>query len=103
MAPRDDALMQRALFLSGWPADDDVSSLLKVLGRRWTLQILGGLSANETLRFVELKGILGVSGTVLSERLLELEREGLVAKASTGYSLTSGAVELERLLSSVKG
>lgn len=94
--------MQRSLFLSGWSAED-VSNLLRVLGRRWTLQIVSSLSANGTLRFVELKGTLGVSGTVLSERLLEMEREGLVAKASTGYSLTSGAVELERLLSSVKG
>ena len=102
MAPGDDALVQRSLFLSGWSAED-VSSLLRVLGRRWTLQILNSLSVNGTLRFVELKGILGVSGTVLSERLLELEREGLAAKASTGYSLTSKAVELERLLSSVKG
>ena len=101
MAPGDDALVQRSLFLSGW--SEDVSSLLKVLGRRWTVQILSSLSANRTLRFVELKDILGVSGTVMSERLLELEREGLVAKASTGYSLTSKAVELERLLSSVKG
>lgn len=102
MAPGNDALVQRSLFLSDQPADD-VSSLLRVLGRRWTLQILGSLSVSGTLRFVELKGTLGVSGTVLSERLLEMEREGLVAKASTGYSLTSGAVELERLLSSVKG
>lgn len=93
--------MQRSLFHSGW--SEDVSSLLKVLGRRWTLHILGSLSANGTLRFVELKGILGVSGTVLSGRLLELEREGLVAKTSTGYSLTSQAAELERLLSCVKG
>ncbi|MGI0020562.1 MAG: winged helix-turn-helix transcriptional regulator [Nitrososphaera sp.] len=93
--------MQRSFFLSGW--SEDVSGLLRVLGRRWTLQILSSLSANGTLRFVELKGILGVSGTVLSERLLELEHEGLVAKATMGYSLTSRAVELERLLRGVKG
>jgi len=33
------------------------------------------------IRFNELKKILsGISGTVLAERLLELEREGLVTK-----------------------
>ena len=95
-------MIQRSLFLSsGW--SEDVSGLLRVRGRRWTLQILRSLSANSTLRFVELKSMLGVSSTVLSERLLELEREGLVAKAPIGYSLTASARELESLLSGVKG
>lgn len=92
--------MQRSLFLSGW--SEDVSGLLRVLGRRWTLQILRSLSVG-TLRFVELKSALGVSSTVLSERLTELEREGLVAKAPAGYSLTPSARELESLLSGIKG
>jgi DNA-binding HxlR family transcriptional regulator len=97
-------MVQRSLFLSaggGW--SEDVSGILRVLGRRWTLQILRSLSADRALRFVELKSMMGVSSTVLSERLMELEREGLVAKVSTGYSLTTSARELKSLLSGVKG
>jgi hypothetical protein len=79
--------MQRALFLSGWPADDDVSSLLKVLGRRWTLQILGGLSANETLRFVELKGILGVSGQCCQSACWSWSARGSWQRPAQGTAL----------------
>lgn len=34
------------------------------------------------MRFCEIKALLGISGTMLSGRLLELEREGLVEKGS---------------------
>lgn len=47
----------------------------KVLGKRWTLPILKNMSVRGIIRFGELKKALaGVSSTVLSERLLELER-----------------------------
>lgn len=77
----------------------------KVLGKRWTLPILKNMSARGIIRFGELKKALaGVSSTVLSERLLELEREGLVAKMVYGapprveYSLTASARELEAIM-----
>ncbi|MEW5841043.1 helix-turn-helix domain-containing protein [Nitrososphaera sp.] len=80
-----------------------VIDIWEVLGRRWSLLILKNLSTKETIRFNELKRALaGISSTVLSERLLELEREGLVSKKiypevppRVEYSLTPQAKELE--------
>ncbi len=68
--------------------------------------ILKNLSTKETIRFNELKRALaGISSTVLSERLLELEREGLVSKKiypevplRVEYSLTPQAKELETIV-----
>jgi len=53
----------------------------KLLGKRWSLLILKNLNSKESIRFNELKrAISGISSTVLADRLLELEREGLVTK-----------------------
>jgi DNA-binding HxlR family transcriptional regulator len=78
----------------------------EVLGRRWSLHIIKNLSTKETIRFNELKRALaGISSTVLSERLLELEREGLVTKKiypevppRVEYSMTAQARELEVII-----
>jgi len=78
----------------------------EVLGRRWSLHILKNLSTRQVIRFNELKRLLtGISSTVLSERLLELEREGLVTKKiypevplRVEYSMTSQAKELEVII-----
>lgn len=78
----------------------------EILGKRWSLLILKNLSTKETIRFNELKRALsGISSTVLSERLLELEREGLVSKKiypevppRVEYSLTPRAKELEDVI-----
>jgi DNA-binding HxlR family transcriptional regulator len=77
-----------------------------ILGKRWSLLIIKNLSTKETIRFNELKRALtGISSTVLSERLLELEREGLVTKKiypevppRVEYSLTAQAKELEVII-----
>lgn len=51
------------------------------LGKRWTLPILKSVGSRGFIRFSELKkSRMGISSTMLSERLQELEREGLVAK-----------------------
>ena len=43
--------------------------------------ILKNLSTKEVIRFSELKRLLsGISSTVLADRQLELEREGLISK-----------------------
>lgn len=84
----------------------DVTDLWEILGRRWSLHILKNLSANGSTRFNELKRMLpGISSTVLSERLLELEREGLINKKifpevpiRVEYSLTPRSMELELIL-----
>lgn len=78
----------------------------ELLGRRWSLHILKNLSTREVIRFNELKRSLpGISSTVLSERLLELEREGLVTKKiypevppRVEYSITPQARELEVII-----
>src|ERR671931_444160 len=78
----------------------------EVLGRRWSLHILKNLSTKDVIRFNELKrSLAGISSTVLSERLLELEREGLVTKKiypevppRVEYSMTLQAKELEAII-----
>ena len=80
----------------------DLVSLLKVLARRWALSVLMNLNAKEAIRFNELKRLMpGISSTVLSDRLLELEREDLISKRiypeippKVEYSLTAQAKEL---------
>jgi DNA-binding HxlR family transcriptional regulator len=81
----------------------------KLLGKRWSLLILKNLNAKESIRFNELKrAVSGISSTVLADRLLELEREGLVSKKiypeippRVEYSLTSRAKELGIVLISL--
>ena len=59
----------------------EVVDIWEILGKRWSLHILKNLSANNTVRFNELKRLIpDISSTVLSQRLLELEREGLITK-----------------------
>ena len=86
-----------------------VSDAWKLLGKRWSLLILKNLNGKESIRFNELKrAVSGISSTVLADRLLELEREGLVTKKiypeippRVEYSLTSRAQELGIVLSSL--
>ncbi|MFZ0224971.1 MAG: helix-turn-helix domain-containing protein [Candidatus Nitrosopolaris sp.] len=81
-------------------------TIWEILGKRWALMILKNLSTKEVIRFNELKKTLpGISSTVLSVRLLELEREGLVTKKiypeippKVEYALTIRAKELEVIL-----
>ena len=83
-----------------------IANVWEILGRRWTLHILKNLSTRNVIRFNELKKALnGISSTVLAERLLELEREGLVTKKiypevppRVEYSMTPQARELEVII-----
>ena len=85
---------------------DEVANVWEVLGRRWSLLILKNFCTNEVIRFNEFKKLLpGISSTVLADRLLELEREGLVSKKiypeippKVEYSLTIRAKELGVIL-----
>jgi len=84
----------------------DVVDIWEVLGKRWSLHILKNLSTNGIVRFNELKRLIPeISSTVLSQRLLELEREGLISKkiyseipVRVEYSLTPRTKELETIL-----
>jgi DNA-binding HxlR family transcriptional regulator len=77
-------------------AESDVAGAWRILGKRWTLPILKSIGSKEAMRFYEIKrAMVGISSTMLSERFLELEREGLVAKkihySRAEYSLTASA------------
>ena len=92
--------------MDGKGATCEIVGVWEVLGRRWSLHILKNLSTKEVIRFNELKrSLAGISSTVLSERLLELEREGLVTKKiypevppRVEYSMTPQAKELEVII-----
>ena len=87
----------------------DVIDTWKILGKRWSLLILKSLDSKESIRFNGLKRTLsGISSTVLADRLLELEREGLIVKKiypemppRVEYSLTYRAKELGIILRSL--
>jgi DNA-binding HxlR family transcriptional regulator len=87
----------------------DADKVWAILGKRWTLPILHRLAAANVLRFTELKRSLeGISGTMLSERLLDLEREGLIRKEvyvsvppKVEYSLTDSGRELVLIIGQV--
>ncbi|MBI5159385.1 helix-turn-helix transcriptional regulator [Candidatus Micrarchaeota archaeon] len=54
---------------------------IEVLAKKWTLMLLHQLSLNKRLRFNELQASMdSISPRTLSERLDELEKEGLVIR-----------------------
>ena len=83
-----------------------INNMWEVLGRRWALLILRNLDIKEAVRFNELKRLMpGISSTVLANRLLEMEREGLISKKiypeippRVEYRLTARARELGVIL-----
>lgn len=84
----------------------EIADIWEILGKKWSLHILKNLSVNGTVRFNELKRLIpNVSSTLLSKRLLELERDGLITKRiyseipiRVEYSLTTRSKELETIL-----
>jgi DNA-binding HxlR family transcriptional regulator len=87
-----------------------IANIWEVLGRRWTLLILKNFCTKEVIRFNELKRSLsGISSTVLSDRLLDLEREGLLSKKiypeippKVEYRMTPQARELEPIINELR-
>jgi DNA-binding HxlR family transcriptional regulator len=75
-------------------------ALLDLLGRRWALRILWELRDGDAPSFRELQARCGgVSSSVLSGRLRELRKAGIVSSArGGGYELTA---EGQRLLGSL--
>jgi DNA-binding HxlR family transcriptional regulator len=88
----------------------EIANIWEVLGRRWTLLILKNFCTKEVIRFNELKRSLsGISSTVLSDRLLDLEREGLLSKKiypeippKVEYRMTPQARELEPIINELR-
>lgn len=78
----------------------------KILGKTWALLILKKLTENEATRFNEIKKAMPqISNTVLSERLHDLEEQGLITRKiyaqvpmRVEYSMTRQAQELGKIL-----
>ncbi|MFE9423457.1 winged helix-turn-helix transcriptional regulator [Kitasatospora sp. NPDC006697] len=58
-----------------------ISPVVDIVFSRWTTPILWSLNAHGTLRFVELQRLIGsITPKVLTQRLRQLERDGLVVR-----------------------
>jgi DNA-binding HxlR family transcriptional regulator len=83
-----------------------VAKALDVVGDRWTLLIIRELSFRGGCRYTDLQnGLPGIATNLLSERLKELEAQGLVRRdaapppvATTLYELTEAGRELDPVL-----
>jgi DNA-binding HxlR family transcriptional regulator len=82
----------------------------RIIGQKWTLQIVNHLIHDRTLRFCELQEALGgVNPSTLSSRLKMLEEEGIVLRRQRStvpphveYSLTPKGKSLEPIISAVR-
>lgn len=90
-----------------------VSQTVQYLTRKWTLLIILELYKGEgyTRRFSDLKGSLtGITSKVLSERLRELEAEGIIERkvdatsfpVKSEYSLTESGLEIIEIIRDIK-
>ena len=83
-----------------------LQGVLKMIGGKWKLPILCTLTANGASRYNELlKNTRGISNTMLSQTLRELEEDGLVTRAEylevpvrVEYRLTEKAQALQPIL-----
>jgi DNA-binding HxlR family transcriptional regulator len=82
---------------------------VELIGRRWSGAIIAMLVGRESLRFNELlAAIPGISDRLLTERLRELERAGVVERTvepgppvRVAYSLTEAGRALEPAVSAI--
>ena len=75
-----------------------ISRALDVLGERWSLLILRDMLVGAT-RFNDLaRGLPGLSRSLLTKRLRQFEREGLVERLDNQYLLTEAGLGLEPIV-----
>lgn len=75
-----------------------ISRALDLLGERWTLMIVRDLLVGTT-RFNDIaRGLPGLSRSLLSKRLRQLERAGLVERLDGEYLLTEAGRDLEPIV-----
>ena len=83
---------------SGYGQYCPISRALDVLGERWTLLIVRDLLVGTT-RFNDLiRGLPGLSRSLLTKRLRQLERAELVERLDGEYHLTPAGKELEPIV-----
>ena len=83
-----------------------LQGVMSAIGGKWKLPILCSLTANGASRYNELlRNIRGISNTMLSKTLRELEEDGLVKRAEylevpvrVEYDLTEKARRLSPIL-----
>lgn len=76
---------------------------IELIGRRWTGAALLALSAGRT-NYSEIRdAIPGISDRLLSERLKELETEGIVTRTVSGRSTTYELTERGEALGPILG
>lgn len=64
-----------------------IATSLGLLGRKWTLLVLRDIAMRDMGRFsLLMKGIPGISPRMLSNRLKELERHGMIVRTSNRQS-----------------
>ncbi|GAB0101306.1 winged helix-turn-helix transcriptional regulator [Nocardia sp. JMUB6875] len=89
--------------MSGYGQFCSIARALEVLGERWSLLIVRELLLGER-RFGDIqRGIPRISKTMLSTRLKELERAGVLARDGDGYALTEAGQALTPLLKELGG
>ena len=85
------------------------TELVRIIGRRYGLELLTVIKKKRSIRFNELKTVMGeISSSTLTIRLTELERAGLVERqthlevtARAEYSLTKKGRKLLQSLNSL--
>ncbi|MDD2613643.1 MAG: helix-turn-helix domain-containing protein [Methanosarcina sp.] len=93
--------------------DCTVYKTMNIIGKRWTIHILLELHKGEKKekRFNELKRKLGnITPKILSERLMELEVEGLITKKvddstkppRSEYCLTESGMDFVKIIQAIK-
>ncbi|MGI9646009.1 MAG: winged helix-turn-helix transcriptional regulator [Ilumatobacteraceae bacterium] len=83
---------------SGYGQYCPISRALDVLGERWTLLIVRDMLVGTT-RFNDLaRGLPGLSRSLLTKRLRQLERAGLVERLDGEYLLTDAGRDLEPIV-----
>lgn len=86
-----------------------VDEAARIIGQKWTLQIVHELLDHPSRRFCELQEALGgVNPSTLSSRLKMLEEEGLVRRVQVSaipphveYSLTDMGYELREVIAEI--
>ena len=80
-----------------------MSRALEVVGERWSLLIVRDLLVGAS-RFNDLaRGLPGLSRTLLSKRLRQLERDGIVERRGSDYVLTEPGRALEPVVFALGG
>jgi len=85
-------------------------NLLNILGKKWTLVIMQELYLNKGIRFnLLLKKFSRLTPKILSQKLKDIEKEGLIIKQvdsskikTTKYSLTKKGEEFKAIADSIK-